>query len=282
MLIYLNDKFINEKNGNVPVDNRSFRYGDGFFETIKYLNKRIPLWDFHADRIQRTLNQLHYEVQPFFTADFIRQHIETLVEKNQHQKCARVRVTIYRGEGGIYDVINHRPHLLIQSWPLNPQNNLLNENGLVLGIYPDGFKAADAFANLKTNNYLLYAMAALYTKAAHWNDAVVLNHKGAITDTTIANLWIVKDGVIKTPSLAEGGVGGTMRAFLLEQLSLKGFQVEQGTISPAELAAADEVFLTNAIYGIKWVGSLGDTTYSNSMVREIFSKIVQPFWSATI
>jgi aminodeoxychorismate lyase len=282
MLIYLNDKFINEKNGNVPVDNRSFRYGDGFFETIKYLNGRIPLWDFHSDRILRTLAKLKFEVQPFFTTYYIREHIETLVEKNQHQKCARVRVTIYRGEGGIYDVINHRPHLLIQSWPLNPQNNLLNENGLVLGIYPDGFKAADAFANLKTNNYLLYAMAALYAKAMHWNDAAVLNHRGNIADTTIANLWMVKDRVIKTPALAEGGVGGTMRAFLLQQLSSRGFQLEEGNVSPAELAAADEVFLTNAIYGIKWVGSFGNTTYSNSMVQEVFSKIVLPFWSATI
>jgi aminodeoxychorismate lyase len=282
MLIYLNDKFINAKNGHVPVDNRSFRYGDGFFETIKCLNNRFPLWDFHADRIRRTLDKFHFEVQPYFTTDYIRQHIETLVEKNQHQKCARVRVTIYRGEGGIYDAINHRPHLLIQSWPLNTQNNLLNENGLVIGIYPDGFKAADAFANLKSNNYLLYVMAALYAKEAHWNDAIVLNHRGAIADTTIANIWMIKDGLIKTPSLAEGGVGGTMRQYLLGQFSLKGFKIEEGILSPEDLAEAEEVFLTNAIYGIKWVGSLGHKKYGSNLIQEIFLKMVQPLWLATI
>jgi branched-chain amino acid aminotransferase len=282
MLIYLHDKFINEKNGHVPVNNRSFRYGDGFFETVKCLNGKIPLWDFHANRILGTIAKLKFEVQPYFNTDFIHEHIGTLVERNQHKKCARVRITIYRGEGGIYDAINQRPHLLIQSWPLNPQHNLLNENGLVLGVYPDGFKAADAFANLKTNNYLLYAMAALHAKTSHWNDAVVLNHRGNIADTTIANLWIIKNGLIKTPSLAEGGVGGTMRAYLLGQLSSMGFQIEEGTVSLVELAVADEVFLTNAIYGLRWVGSFGDTTYSNRIVSEIFSKTVQPLWKATI
>lgn len=280
--VFLHDKFLNGEKAGIPVDNRSFRYGDGFFETIKCLNGQFPLWDYHAERILRTLVKLKFEVQPYFTPVFIRQKIETLVQKNQQQTCARVRVTIYRGEGGIYDDINHRPHLLIQSWSLNPQNNFLNENGLIIGTYPEGFKAASTLANLKTNNYLLYAMAALYAKQVHWNDAIILNHRGDIADTTIANLWIIKDGIIKTPSLTEGGVEGTMRAFLLHQLLSKGFQVEECSVSPEHLLTADEVFLTNAIYGMKWVGSIDRKKYTNILIQEIFANIVRPLWLATI
>jgi branched-chain amino acid aminotransferase len=282
MLVFHNDKFINIKNATVSVDNRSFRYGDGFFETIKVINGQIPLWDYHKTRLNKTLKALQFDIPSYFTDSYILQLIQELVKRNQHEKCARVRVTIFRGEGGIYDAINHRPQLLIQSWPLNTQNNLLNENGLVIGLYNDGFKAADKFANLKTNNYLLYAMAALTVKQSHWNDAIIHNHFGRVADATIANCFLVKDGIIKTPPLSEGPVAGTMRAYLLEHLQKNNFSFQEKELAPEEIMNADEVFLSNAIYGIRWVARIEDKQYDNTTSNLIFKKIVEPLWHSTL
>ncbi len=282
MLVFLNEKYINIKNAGISVDNRSFRYGDGFFETIKVNDAQIPLWDYHISRISRTLKALKFEVPRYFNEEYILHHIKALLKKNQHEKCARVRVTIFRGDGGIYDTINHRPHLLIQSWPLNPQNNLLNENGLVIGFYNEGFKAADPFASLKTNNYLLYAMAALYVKQNHWNDAILLNHHERVADATIANCWIVKDGVITTPPLSEGPVAGTMRAYLLQHAAENDFNIQESAFGAEALWNADEVFLTNAIYGLRWVASLGDKHFGNTLANAIFRRIIEPLWLSTL
>lgn len=282
MLAYFNGKFINEQNAKVSINNRSFRYGDGFFETIKCINGQLPLWEFHAKRLFATLALLQFTPPNYLNDTYIKNLILELVGKNGLQENVRVRVTIYRGDGGIYDVINHQPNVLIQTWPLNRENNNWNENGLIIGEYTNGFKAADGFANLKTNNYLLYAMAALHAKKMHWNDALVRNHKGDYADATISNLWMVKDDKIFTPPLSDGPVEGTMRAFLLAYLPKNGFIVSEQSITPEILLSADEVFLTNAIYGIKWVKQFGEQSFSNQKTHGIFQSLVKPLWQGTI
>lgn len=281
-LVYLDGKFINASHAMVSADNRSFRYGDGFFETIKCVNHQLPLWNFHSRRLFATLDALHFEKPSFFTPEYIRNTILDLVKKNQVSKLARVRVTIFRGNGGIYDTINHRPFLLIQTWPLNPENNKLNQNGLVTGDYREGFKAADGFSNLKSNNYLLYAMAALHAKKMHWNDALLFNHTGTYCDATIANLWVILNGQVVTPPLSDGPVAGTMRQYLVENLANAGFKVVERPVTQADLAVAGEVFLSNAIYGIKWVGQHADRKYSGSLTEAIYAQLVAPLWAATL
>jgi len=273
MLTYFNEKWINEQNAKVSINNRSFRYGDGFFETIKFSQGKILGWSYHTERFFRTLEALHFDKPAFLTPDYLESNVHELVKRNGHTKLARVRVTVFRGDGGIYDPINHKPNILIQTWSLNPENNKLNINGLVTGIYTEGFKAADALANLKTNNYLLYAMAAMWAKKQHLNDALILNHKESIADATIANLWMMRAGTLITPSLSEGPVAGTMRAYLLHQLPLVGYPVSEEPITKEMLMEADEVFLSNAIYGIKWVRQIENKDYSGVQIQSIYKDI---------
>lgn len=278
-LINLNGKLLNEANAHVSINNRSFRYGDGCFETIRITNNRIPLWQLHWERASSALQTLQFQIPNFFTSDFLLQSILELAKKNGHQQLARIRLTIFRGNGGLYDPENHFPNYLIQSWPLNAALQQMNTNGLVAGIYNDGLKAADAFANIKSNNYLLYAMAALHAKQQHWNDALVLNHKGTIADTTIANLFIIKNGTVLTPPLSDGPVAGTIRRYLLQQLPTIGYEIEEVSIAPEAVYNADEVFLTNAMYGMKWVKQVEDKTYDCHHTATIYQKLIVPLFT---
>jgi branched-subunit amino acid aminotransferase/4-amino-4-deoxychorismate lyase len=278
MLVYLNGRFINESKATVSVNNRSFRYGDGCFETIKVIRGEAPLLPLHFDRLFSSLELLQFQLPSFFTRGYVSSRLKELVLKNGHAQLARVRVTVFRGDGGIYDAINHQPQLLIQSWSLNPENNRLNENGLVIDFFRDGHKACDAFANLKSNNYLLYAMAALHAKREHSNDVVVLNQYGNVADATIANVWIVEGNKLITPPLTEGPVNGTMRRHLLEQAIEKGFQMIEEPISTDRLLAADEMFLTNAIYGLKWVRQVADCEFKCHFSASVHHTLVAPLW----
>lgn len=258
----------------ISPDNRSFRYGDGFFETMKIVNGRILLADMHMERLFASLVLLQFQQPVYFTADYLREQVLVLAKKNHHTKLARVRLTIFRGEGGLYDVSNHFPQHLIQTWELDPAINSLNENGLVLDIFKDARKVCDRFSPVKSNNYLAYVMAALWAKQHRLNDALLLNPYNRIAEAAIANVFMVKDGVIKTPSLAEGPVNGVMRRWLLTCLRKNNMPVEEGELLPEDVLQASELFLTNAIYGIRWVKQLGESGYTKQLSSLLHKKFI--------
>jgi branched-chain amino acid aminotransferase len=257
----------------IGVDNRGLRYGDGLFETIKMINGKLLFEDDHFARLWKGLKALEFDIPKNLTVDFLQKEMTALAQKNGHANAARIRLNIVRGDGGLYDAKNHLPNYIIQSWPLAPSNGEWNSNGLVLGIYEASKKSCDLLSNLKHNNYLPYVLAALKAKSQKWNDAIVLNTNGRICDTTIANIFIVKDGAVFTPSLQEGCVAGVMRRVVIQQVLKSGIDLIEKEISISELLAADEVFLTNSIYNIRWVQGIGDITFKNSLTYTIFSSL---------
>ncbi len=162
---------------------------------------------------------------------------------------------------------------IIQSWPLDENNGSLNENGLQLCIYRDAKKTMDSFSNLKHNNYLPYFMGALFAKEQQCNDALILNSAGRICDSTIANIFLIKDGTVYTNPPGEGCITGIIQSFIVEQLSHPGFTVVKEAITEAALLEADEVFLTNSIYNIRWVAGMEGKKYSNTMTRKIYEHL---------
>jgi branched-chain amino acid aminotransferase len=173
----------------------------------------------------------------------------------------------------LYDAIDHKPNWLIQSWALPEDSGNWNSNGLELGIYTAIKKSRDLLSNLKHNNFLPYVMASLHAKKQQWNDAVVLNNEGRICETTITNIFLIKNGVVHTPSLAEGCVAGIMRKHILQQLDKLNMPFMEGEITMEDLLDADEVFLSNSIYRVRWVKSIGDKKYSNSQTQKIYAAI---------
>ena len=160
----------------------------------------------------------------------------------------------FRGDGGIFDPENLHPDYIIESWPLSNEVQL-NENGLIVDVFPDAKKSCDSFSNLKSNNYLPYVMAGLYAKKNKINDCVVLNSFGRVCDSAIANIFIIKKDKIFTPPLSEGCVAGVMRRWMLEKFDLKKYKILEKNISINDIENADEFFLTNSIYNLRWVKS---------------------------
>ena len=268
--MYRSDKLL------ISPDNRSFRYGDGFFETMKMINGQIILADDHFERLFSSLALLQFEKPNYLTAHYLQEQIKELAKKNYHNKLGRIRLMVFRGNGGLYDPENHFPNYIIQTWELNPQNNILNENGLVIDIFKDARKAADHYSHVKSNNYLSYAMAALWAKKHHLNDAVILNCNHRVADATIANLFIVKDGMVTTPALSEGCVSGVMRRHLLRCMRQENMPVAETETTVDDLLQASELFITNCIYGIRWVRSCGESNYTNQSAARLHQNFIEP------
>jgi aminodeoxychorismate lyase len=278
-MINLNGKILNETKAGISVNNRSFRYGDGLFETMKMMKGRIIHAEQHFNRLFAGMQTLQFQVPKIFTPDFLLKQINELAMQNGHAKLGRIRLTIFRGDGGLYDTVNHSPNYLLQTWELNAANNELNENGLVIDFYEGTRKYADALANVKSNNYLPYLLAAMHAKQNNLNDCLLLNHEGHVCDATIANVFVVKDGEIITPKLSDGCVAGVMRDALLHGFDKAGFKMNEKSLTKEDVLTADECFLTNSIYGVRWVKMLGDKTFGNMMVQKIHREIVKEMFA---
>jgi branched-chain amino acid aminotransferase len=239
---------------------------------MKYKEGRIILPAEHMERLWNGMSALQFDLPRLFTKDFIMNELLGLVKKNRHSP-ARIRLAITRGDGGLYDAANHHPNFIIQSWPLVNEQGELNANGLQLCIYRDALKSCDRFSNLKHNNYLPYLMGALEAKKQHCNDAVILNQHLRVCDSTIANLFIIKNKEIQTPSLPEGCISGIMRSYLLKQLPILGFPITEQEISEEMLLDADEVFLSNSMYNIRWVAGINDKSYHNIDTKKIYDAL---------
>ncbi len=258
----------------VGPDNRGLRFGDGVFETLKYKNNQCILLDEHLARLWKGMKRLQFEIPKLFTPDLLEAQLLQLVKKNQHPS-ARIRLTIFRGDGGLYDRTSQAPQYIIQSWSLPPSNGQLNENGLDVCLYKEALKTADAFSQLKHNNFLPYLLGAQYAQSQQCNDAIVLNQHQRICDATIANVFIVKGKEILTPALSEGCIAGIMRETLLQTLPSIGFAVKEVALTEEELMNADEIFLTNSIYNIRWVGRIGSKKFGQTNIRQIYQSLQQ-------
>ena len=263
-----NDKIYKEGTAVITPENRSLRYGDGLFETLKVINGEIQLCDYHFERLFSGMKMLQFEIPKHFTTEHLKNKIEELCKKNQNASLTRVRLMIFRGNGGLYDPQNHIPNYIIQTWDIK-ETEELNSNGLILAIYPDVKKSCDKFSNVKSNSFLPYVMAALYAKQIKVNDCILLNTHERVSDTTIANIFLVKEGIIYTPPLSEGCIAGVMRRFIIEKLQDSNFKIIEKPITVEEIENADEIFLTNVIKGIRWVKQFRNVQYANREIKKI-------------
>ena len=275
-MIYFNfnGKIFTEGSLVVGADSRALRYGDGLFETMKIKDGLLVLDNEHFARLWKGMAVLQFDIPKHFTPGKLQKEIGMLVKKNNHENNARIRLHVFRGDGGLYDAKNNIPNYIIQSWALPEGAGEWNSNGLVAGIYEEAKKACDILSNLKHNNYLAYVLGALKAKKEKWNDAVILNTFGRICDTTIANIFLVNGEVISTPALKEGCVAGIMRKKIIQELIHLRWNIVEKEITINELLNADEVFFTNSIYNIRWVQRMDDKVYTNIIAQKIYADII--------
>lgn len=249
---------------------RGLRYGDGLFETMRSMHGNVEFLDEHLARLWSGLNILQFEIPKHFTPDLLENEIAALLQKNNHLGDARIRLNLFRNDGGLYDAKDLRPSYIIESWELAAGSGQWNSNGLVLGICDSVRKPCDILGNVKHNNYLPYVMAALQAKKEKWNDALLLNTHGRVCDSTIANLFYFKDGNCFTSALSEAPVAGIIRKQMIGFLKQENIPITEKEVTVEELMNADELFLTNSIYKLRWVGQLQDQAYGCGLISKLY------------
>lgn len=266
-----NGQLFREGKAVISPDNRSFRYGDGLFETIRVLNGHIVFKQLHFERLLRGMSLLRFDIPDYFTAAQMEADIIALCKKNRIEKDAVIRLVVFRSDGGLYDLDNMRPNYIIQSMQLPVAKT--HVEGIEVDVYPDAAKSYSLFSEVKSNNFLPYVMGVLFAKQRGLADALILNQHGRVAESTISNIFWIKNGTIHTPPLTEGCVAGVARRFLLEQLPQQGYTITEKPLEVNELLQADEVFLTNVIKGVRPVNKFQNKTYTQQLTTAL-----QEYW----
>ncbi len=268
--ICLNGQKIKADQPLLMADNRAFRYGDALFETIRCIHQ-IPLFfEGHFQRILSGMSMLKMQTHSLPPIEIIREQISSLINKNRLFGDVRVRLTIFREDGGLYTPNSNKVNYLIETSDLDTHYYTLNSKGLLLGNYTDDRKSINRFSRFKSANSLLFVMAGLFKKENRFDEVMISNEQNLIIETLASNLYWIKNGEIFTPCRTSGCVEGVMRKQVITLLINNGYkvvEVEGTTIS--ELLAADEIFLSNAIQGIQWVVGIENKRYFCKIVKDI-------------
>lgn len=219
------------------------------------------LFPLHYQRLLHGMKLLNME--PAWSSDEIAQWIQILSEKNGCTEMARIRWAVYRHDDGAAGFV-------LEAGPLGPEAFCWQEQGWHLSIYSENQKAPGPLANLKTANYLLYLLAAAAAKKGGVDECLVLNAHGQLCDGSRTNIFLVKNGLLQTPALACGPVAGVMRKHLLQHCNAANIPVEACALTPADMLEADEIFLTNAVQGIRWVSRFGDKKYDAAFSKRLY------------
>jgi branched-chain amino acid aminotransferase len=260
-LINFNGTLIDPQIPVATVFNRSLRYGDGLFETMYWDGLQVQNLDFHLDRLFQGLMILHFDLSSGFSRKFISEEITRLCQNNAPSIQARVRLNVFREDGSVLMPSGNRPVFIIES-SVFPEENLAPQR---LTIFKAELKSTGILGNLKTNNYLLNMLAIQYAGENGFDDALILNTRGNICEASSSNIFMVQKGILFTPALSQGCVAGTKRRELLEILPTLGFQIEETIISKDMVFEMEEIFLTNAIRGIRPVICIDNTYYSREL-----------------
>lgn len=248
----------------ISFTNRSFRYGDSLFESIRFTNGKITFLSDHIKRIKLSMTSLRMNVPAEFTSANIEQLMFHLLEQNQIKNEARIRLTVFRNEGGYYTPQTNDISFLIETEQLNcPVGYTLNQKGLWIDVYAEIKKQANKISNLKTGNALLYVMAGITKNSLKLDDCLLVNENGHIIETINSNIFVIKNGTLYTSPISDGCIDGVMRKQILDIAAQNKILAFEQSLTVHTLTNGDEVFLTNAIKGIQWVGQFKNKFYTN-------------------
>ena len=273
LYVSINGKIQNADQAAIAIDNRTFRYGIGLFETLLAINNEVQKLSFHWNRLQQGIQLLGFQTPSFFNDASLLIAIQGLLNKNKHNKYARIRIQFFANAGGILETQQNTCNYLIETSAIDASICELNENGLVVGIHTLYKKEIDPLSAYKINGRICYAMAAQEAKEKKWNDALVLNSQGNIIESSISNIFWIKDKTVYTPPVSEGCIAGIRRANWISTLKEKGIPVIEMPLSKEMLLEADEVFLTNSIRKIRWVYAIENKIYENTFIRKQILKL---------
>ncbi len=277
LIIYLNGQFVPEEEAKISVFDHGFLYGDGVFEGIRAYHGKVFRLREHIDRLYDSAKAINLEI-PLTKEEMIEVVCETCRRNNLTD--AYIRLVVSRGAGDLGLDPRKCPQPTIvniaSSITLYPEE--LYQTGLTVITVPTRRNIPEGVnPRIKSLNYLNNIMAKIEANIAGVPEAVMLNQEGYVAECTGDNIFIVKNGVLKTPPPHAGILEGVTRNAVMELARKRGIPVTEPMLTRYDLFTADECFLTGTAAELIPVVKIDDRIIGNGKPGPIFLQLLQDF-----
>lgn len=237
-----NGDIISREDWQPHADDRAFRYGDGLFETMTAFAERPRNFERHLMRLHAGMKRLRMNGSSLPPAAALISIIATLREQNGIDKRARVKLTCWRKEGGLYAPEQNGIHWLLEVSEGKAPSRIIEQAGLARGTWVS-HGPLSAYKRMSADEYVL---AALECQQRGMDDLLLCDRKGNLAEALYANIFWFDGQRWFTPAKRTGCIVGVMRGFVIDYLRSKGVAVKKGRFAPDVLDSATIVLNTNA------------------------------------
>lgn len=243
---------------------RALQYGDGLFETIAVRRGTIPFWSDHYQRLVKGCEQLHLSIP---SEAVLLQDVDRL-KQNQVNAVIKIMITRGNGERGyrIPHLVNTRR--IVQCFPWPHYSADYYKKGIRAIFCQTPISLNPHLAGLKHLNRLDNVLASSEWDDPHIAEGLMSDGNENVIQGTKSNVFAIKDGQLYTPELTQAGVAGIMRAQILQYAAAKGIPTHIQPIKRYTLLEADELFVTNSLFGIWPIVHLADKDFPLGIVTQ--------------
>lgn len=271
-----NGQFFKENEQLLPVSNRGFCYGDGFFESMRISNDRLLFANEHWNRLNRASSFLGITIPEILNTKSFERYAIELAATNGFSN-ARIRFQGFRMGEGRYTPENNLLGWSMVCQELDSSTYVLNTVGLKLGFCNTHRINPAPQSSFKSSNSLPYILGGMFAQRHCLDDCLLLDTQGHVAEATGSNIVLIKGNLLSTPDLKNGGVPGVMRSVVIREAEALGLHAKESPISTSDVLAADELFLTNAARGIQWVGAIEKKRYFKKVGGMVLDHINQKY-----
>jgi len=259
-MINFNGLISPKKELKLSHQNRAFKYGDAVFDTLKYENGFIPFIEDHYFRLMSSTRMLRMKIPMNFTLNYYKDEILKTIRANKLNE-ARIRVTIFRKDGGLYQPKDNNINILMEAEELY----LNSSSSYEVELFKDYPVQSGLLSTIKSNNRLINVLASIFARELNFHNCILINENKNIVEAINANIFLIKGSDIYTPDLEDGCINGVIRKKIIEMLEgHEDYNVFQISISPFELLKCDEIFITNSIVHIQSITQYRKKKYGNT------------------
>lgn len=252
MQVWMNGSFRDLDEASIPVTDRGFLLGDGFFETMRAHEGKIAWLEAHMGRLDHHAELIEFPLDLLPQTEEVAEIVAKLFEQI-HRQDAVVRMTVSRGPGerGLLPPGSPDPTILITAEPFDP----LDPNiGLNLATSQKVRRNLHSVAgSIKSTNYMDNIAAKQEVQKYGAQDALILSTDGHVAETTVANLFGIIGETLWTPDEDTGILCGLARDYVLQVAEESEIEVSFEPKAPEELKEFDAVFTANALQGLRVV-----------------------------
>ena len=271
--IIFNGKIINEENLIFSQFKRAVNFGDGFFETIRVVNGNEIYFEDHFKRIESGLNLLKIDYPTSFNFNLLKNEIHSLLKINNINGGGKIKIYFFRSGLGTYKPVTNKISYVIETNKLNANLYELNKKGYLVGIFDEYKKQINSLSTFKTSNSLLYVLASLFAEQNNLNDTLILNENNFIIESSNSNIFLLHNQKIITPPLISGCTVGIMRNVIFNLLKELNFEIIERNITETDIEISDEIFLTNVVNGVSWIGGFKQIRYYNNLSKKLIDEL---------